>query len=280
MKRIALLADIHGNSPALQAVLKDVAQQGCEQLYVLGDIINGYDPCVCVDLLRAWPGPVEAIRGNAEAYLLTPDLDEFPLRHEDMYSGLIQLLRWIEDHLTSEALAWLNGLPDTIRWDGTCLAHDSPLDRLFPERRFIPGMHAKYQEVLYHAPGIYPDTPAEKLIPLLEWMKASATSQVYIGHTHVPFIAWHGARLVCNVGSVGMPLDGDPRAVWALLEQNEGEPPVVSIRRVAYDLNTILQIVDSHPDYPHAGRPGMQQAYKKMLQTGIHWRVHMNEVNP
>ena len=280
MTRIALLADIHGNSPALQAVLEDVARQGCERLYVLGDIINGYDPARCIDMLRGWPGPLAALHGNAEAYLLTPDLDAFPLRHETMYAALFRLLRWFEAHLTAEHMAWLTGLPDTIRWNGACLAHDSPLDRLFPRPRYTPGIDLKYQELMYHAPGIYPDTPPEQLAPLLEWMAAESVWQVYLGHTHVPLNAWHGDKFLCNPGSVGMPLDGDPRPAWGLLEQTEGEPPLVSIRRVDYDIPAILQLIDATPDYPDGGKPGMQPAYKKMLQTGIHWKFHLNEVNP
>jgi hypothetical protein len=108
-------------------------------------------------------------------------------------------------------------------------------------------------------------------------MQADAVSQVYVGHTHVPFIAWHGSRLLCNAGSVGLPLDGDPRAAWVLVEQTPGEPPAVSIRRVEYEIPAILQIVDSNSDAPDFERPGMQQAYKKMLQTGLHWRVHLHE---
>ena len=280
MVRVALLADIHGNTPALRAVLKDVEQLGCERLFVLGDIINGHDPAGSVDLLQAWPGAMAALKGNAEAYLLTPDLDDFPMSQDPYYVNLIRLLRWFGKSLSPAHLEWLKSLPDTIRWDGACLAHDSPLDRLFAEQHSVPGIAAKYHELMYHSPGIYPDTASEKLTPLLRWMDADAVLQVYVGHTHVPFFAWHGSRLLCNVGSVGLPLDGDPRAAWVLVEQNPGEPPAVSIRRVDYDIPAILKIVDSNHDAPDFDRPGMQQAYKKMLQTGIHWRVHLNEENP
>ena len=95
-----------------------------------------------------------------------------------MYDSLLRVLHWYADHLTNEHLAWLHTLPDFIRWDGTCLAHDSPLDRLFPEKHFVPGFDAKYQELMYHAPGIYADTPAESLSPLLDWMAADGVSQV------------------------------------------------------------------------------------------------------
>jgi predicted phosphodiesterase len=279
MMRVALIADIHGNSPALRAVLDDVKRAGCTRLFVLGDIINGQDPAGCVDLIRSAPGFIEALRGNAENYLLTPDLEAFPNRHEPFYANLIRLLRWYKERLSPTQLTWLSGLPDTIRWNGACLAHDSPLDRLFAEQHYIKGIDAKYQELAFHSPGIYPNTTDDQLEPILDWMDTHMVSQVYIGHTHVPFIAWHGSRLLCNVGSVGLPLDGDPRAAWVMVEQSQGEPPNVTIRRVEYEIGEILEIVEANADAPDLDQPGMQQAYKRMLQTGIHWRVHLEEKN-
>jgi predicted phosphodiesterase len=279
MTRTALLADIHGNSPALRAVLKDIEQEGCTRWFVLGDIINGHDPAGCVDLLQSRPEYIQALKGNAENYLLTPELETFPKSHESFYPDLIRLLRWYEQRLSPAQLSWLSGLPDIIRWNGACLAHDSPLDRLFAAQRFIPGIDPKYQELIFHSPGIYPETTGEQLQQVLNWMASDSVSQVYIGHTHVPFIAWHGSRLLCNVGSVGAPLDGDPHPTWVLVEQSPGELPVVTIRRVEYEIDEILEMADANADYPDFNQPGMQRAYKMMLQTGIHWRVHFNEAN-
>jgi predicted phosphodiesterase len=280
MTRVAIMADIHGNSPALRAVLEDVKRAGCTRLFVLGDIFNGQDPAGCVNLLQTEPGYIQALKGNAEYYLLTPELEAFPKSSEPFYAELIRLLRWYEQRLSAAQLAWLGGLPDTICWIGACLAHDSPLDRLFAEQHYIQGIEEKYQELIFHSPGIYPDTDGVQLEQVLNWMGTDGVSQVYIGHTHVPFIAWHGSRLVCNVGSVGAPLDGDPRAAWVMVEQSPGNRPVVSIRRVEYKIGEILEMIDTNPDYPDFGHPGMLHAYKRMLQTGIHWHVHLNEVTP
>jgi predicted phosphodiesterase len=205
MTRTALLADIHGNSPALRAVLAEVERAGCTQLYVLGDIINGQDPTGCVNLLQSASVCTQSLRGNAEDYLLTPELEAFPKSHEPLYAYLIRLLEWWKKRLSPAQLSWLRSLPDTIRWNSACLAHDSPLDRLFKEQHFVQGIDAKYQELLFHSPGIYPETNTAQLEPLLNWMDTSGVSQVYIGHTHMPFIAWHGSRMLCNVGSVGQP---------------------------------------------------------------------------
>jgi predicted phosphodiesterase len=280
MTCVALLADIHGNSPALQAVLEDIKQAGITCLFVLGDIINGHDPEGCVNLLQAWSGQVKAIRGNAEMYLLTPDLDAFPLRQNPLYTNLIRLLHWFENHLSPANITWLGNLPDTIRWNGAYMVHDSPIDRLYADQHYQPGIDSKYRELMHHSQGIYPNTPMAQIAPILEWMDAKAISHVYIGHTHVPFVAWHGNRLLCNVGSVGLPLDSDPRPTWMQVEISSRTTPVVTIRRIEYEIDTIIEIIDSNMDYPSFKQPGMHQAYIKMLRTGIHWRAHLNEEKP
>ena len=75
--QVALLSDVHGNSPALQAVLNDIRSQGCTKVFMLGDIINGVDPHGCIQLLQEWcetnAAELTCLKGNGEEYLLTPD---------------------------------------------------------------------------------------------------------------------------------------------------------------------------------------------------------------
>ena len=77
--KIAFLSDIHGNSPALRSVLDDIQQEQCKKVFVLGDIVNGIDPHECVRILHSWSDEtginLVCIKGNAEAYLVTPDRD-------------------------------------------------------------------------------------------------------------------------------------------------------------------------------------------------------------
>jgi predicted phosphodiesterase len=270
--KTAVLSDIHGNSPALEAVLADVQHEGCSRLFFLGDIVNGADPHGCVALLRAWgqPGGRElfCIQGNAEAYTLTPNLEALPGREEGENQELIGLINWFREHLTSDDLDWLASLPDVLRLDGTCLAHDSPLDRLFPERWRIPGLAAAYQEWFYHGPGIKKTLAGAALDELLAWMDADGVTSLFCGHTHEPFVRRVDGRLICNAGAVGFPLDGDPRSSWVLVD---GE---VTVRRVAYDIDRTLRMIDDN-DYPTLKEPARRRAYKKMFQTGIHWRVHL-----
>lgn len=266
--KVALLSDIHGNSPALRAVLEDVVHQGCTRVFVLGDIVNGIDPHGCLELIKTM-GNVECIKGNAEFYVLTPDLHLFPKRHEPMYIQLIQLIQWFQTHLSNDDLAWLRQLPDFLIWDGACLVHDSPFDRFFPHEWRTPGIDPKYQEFIHHSKGISPNMTDDEFAKLLVWMEAQDLSKVFCGHTHVPFCQQVGTEFICNTGSVGMPLDGDPRPSWVMLEETPDGVNAVIIRRVTYDMEQILSLIDHTPDYPDFDQPGARQAYKMTLQTGI-----------
>ena len=158
--KTALLADVHGNSPALQAVLEEIRREGCSQVFVLGDIINGIDPAGCLALLRDWKdrGDIEltCLKGNAEFYLLTPDLDDLPKNNEPWNAGLVELIRWYQAHLTKTDMEWIRSFADFVRWNEAGLVHDSPVDRLSPESWHNPGIDSKYQEWFYHSPGIRP----------------------------------------------------------------------------------------------------------------------------
>jgi predicted phosphodiesterase len=272
-KKTAILSDIHGNSPALEAVLADVDREGCSRLFFLGDIVNGADPHGCVARLRAW-GEVSGremfcIQGNAEAYIFTPNLDELPRREEPKNQSLIAQITWFRAHLTPDDLDWLEHLPNILILDTICLAHDSPLDRLFPERWQIPGLAPHYQEWFFHGPGIK-NLEGPRLAEVLAWMESRGITHLFCGHTHDPFVRQVGSRLICNAGAVGFPLDGDPRPSWALLNGD------VTLRRVAYDIERAVDMIDAN-DYPNLEDPAMRRAYKQMLRTGIHWRMHLKQ---
>ncbi len=272
--KVAIISDIHGNSSALKAVLADIRSAGCAQLFVLGDHVAGLDPSNCVDLLQAWK-PLNCIKGNADHYVLTPDLGQLPERDEPMHAELIRLMQWTRAHMRAADFDWLQSMPDLIVENGSCFAHATPVDILFPERWHIPGVAAKYQEWYYHSQGITEDIAGDELATLLACMASQNVSRLFCGHSHAPFIRKIGTSLICNVGSVGFTLDGDPRPSWVLLEEKPDGEPEVSIRRVDYDMDQILRLVDATPEYPGFERPGLQQAYRKMLETGLHWRVHL-----
>ncbi len=271
--KTGILSDIHGNSPALEAVLADASRKGIQQLMMLGDIINGVDPHGCIRLLLAWCAAehvaLKGIKGNAEYYLLTPDLEAIPQRRS-WETDLVQLIRWFQSHLTPANLAWIASLPDFLLWNNACLVHDSLTDRFFPESWHDPTIEPKYQEWFHHSPGIRPDRTDAEWQALLKLMDERGCQQLFCGHTHTAFIRQFGQKIICNAGSVGLPLDGDPRPAWVLVEGLPDGGLNVSLRRVEYDLARIHRLVDDTPDYPRFLAPGGKEDYKKWLETGVH----------
>ena len=269
--KTGILSDIHGNSPALEAVLADASREGIQQLLMLGDYINGMDPHGCIRLLLDWSAAehieLRGIKGNAEYYLLTPDLDAIPHRRS-WEADLVGLIRWFQAHLTPDDLAWLAALPDTLVWHQACLVHDSPFDRFFPESWHDPATQPKYQEWFHHSRGIHANQSEEEWQNLLDLMDERGFQQVFCGHTHTAFTKQFGQKIICNAGSAGLPLDGDPRPAWVLVEDFADGGLNVAIRRVAYDLTRIHQLVDNTPDYPRFQTPGGKESYKKWLATG------------
>jgi predicted phosphodiesterase len=280
--RVGFLADIHGNSPALQAVLSDVEREGCAEVFFLGDIVNGIDPQGSVQLLRAWAKDtntkLSCIRGNAEAYLLTPNRDLLPLENISWQTDMVRLIQWYEDWLSESELEWLRSFPTVMRWRDTYLVHDSPIDHLEMERS-NPDISSAYREWYYHSRGILPDMETEDWRKLLKYMEKEKIVSIFCGHTHIPFYKEIGTKRICNVGSVGAPLDGDPRAAWVMMVEKPGGDQKVSIRRVAYDIEKVLRLIDETPDYPDFKTPDIQAAYKKWILTGIHWKAHLADTN-
>ena len=264
----AIISDVHGNSPALRAVLQEIQDAGCSRIFVLGDIINGIDPGGCIELLAS-RDDVACLKGNAEHYALTPDLDEFPKREDPLYQDLATLIQWWKAHLSDSELEWLQHLPDLLMWERACLVHDSPQDRMVPQHWHIPGVDEKYQELCYHARGLSPELSDDEHGALVEFMEAHSLSQVFCGHTHTPFCWRIGdtptGKLVCNAGSVGFTLDGDPRPSWVMVEELPGGESTVTIHRFDYDIDLILEMVDATPEYPGYVHPGRREAYNPSL---------------
>ena len=200
MAVLALLYDVHGNLPALEAVLDDARGQGATHFVLGGDYT----------LFGPWPAETLAaleeledtdwIRGNGERWTAAPD--EAP--DDDVVHGAIGACRRA---LRPQAVKRLAGLPASLSLDGTLYCHGSPSSDV---RSFLP-------------------EPGEDEAELLEGV---TERRLVFGHTHLPLARTtaSGVELV-NPGSVGMPFDGDPRAAYALLGQ-DGE---VEQRRVDYD---------------------------------------------
>jgi diadenosine tetraphosphatase ApaH/serine/threonine PP2A family protein phosphatase len=196
---LALLYDIHGNLPALEAVLDDARGRGARRWLLGGDMAPfGPWPAETVDLLRDLE-PAVWIRGNTERWLTGGD--DLP---DAMAPAIAACRKALGDPLADELAA----LPDHADLgDQTVAWHGSPGSDM---RSFMP-------------------EPADDEDELLAGV---SDSRLVFGHTHLQFhrTAASGVELL-NPGSVGIPLDGDHRAAYALID-DDGE---VTLRRVGYD---------------------------------------------
>jgi predicted phosphodiesterase len=195
----AVISDVHGNLPALEAVLADMGS--VDAVLCCGDLV-GYYPDVAEVVERVRRLGARVVRGNHE--LMATGRVPVPPERAGYYR-----IDWTRRALSEEQLAWLAALPPAISIEADGLAlevrHASPWD-----------------EETY----LYPDAPALGRVALAE-------GQVLVlGHTHYPMRVRAGAGLVVNPGSVGQPRDWNPRAAYAVLDTVSGrwEP-----RRVAYD---------------------------------------------
>jgi predicted phosphodiesterase len=271
MQKTAFLSDIHGNAVALQAVLEDVQSQGCRQVFVLGDIINGMDPSRCITILREIED-LRCIKGNAEQYVLTPDLDAFPHEGVALYTDLLALIDWWKKHMSPADFEFISALPDILHVDGWYMVHDSPSDREAIKRVDLKGIAEKYREILFHGVGIPENVLADQLDQIVGFMNGKNVSALFVGHTHEPYIKHVDGKVICNLGSVGFTLDGDPHPSWVLCERDASRQNF-SIRRVAYDIDQAIYLMKQTGFMDFASEP-RRHAYIKMLQTGIHWSNH------
>jgi diadenosine tetraphosphatase ApaH/serine/threonine PP2A family protein phosphatase len=198
---VACLYDVHGNLPALEAVLEDAARQGAERYVLGGDyaLFGGWPPETVARLREL--EPAIRIRGNGERW--TADPGGAP--DNPVVQGAIAAAR---TSLGAELVAELAALPELGEYDGTLICHASPPSDV---RSFLP-------------------QPADDEAELLEGV---THARVLFGHTHLPFrriSTTRGIELV-NPGSVGLPFDGDPRAAYALIHPDRR----VAHRRVEYD---------------------------------------------
>ena len=191
--RVAAIYDIHGNLPALEAVIPEIRQAGVDRVVVGGDVVPGPLPCETLALLLDLDIPVDFIRGNGEAAALAhlAGTDEGNLPEQAR-----EAVHWSAKQLPPEYRRLLASWPATLRTE-------------------IPGLG----DVLFCHATPQSDTeiftrltPAERILPIFEGLDVSA---VVCGHTHMPFDRTIGSIRVVNAGSVGMPF-GEPGAALAL----------------------------------------------------------------
>jgi putative phosphoesterase len=233
--RLAILADVHGNLPALEVVLDDIDNYKVDRILVAGDVTGGPQSRQAIDRLRslnAW-----TIRGNREEYLTAFDAGTVPdyWRESEQWAPL----RWEYRRLDRATLDWVASLsgPRTFIAEGAApirVVHGSPdsvREPLFSQDEAV----LKWFRVSgFKETELGPDRPEAVLASLVERV-------LICGHTHISWAQERNGQLVLNPGSVGAPLNGDVRAQYALLEWRGDRWNVVH-RAIPYDLKRVRRV--------------------------------------
>jgi diadenosine tetraphosphatase ApaH/serine/threonine PP2A family protein phosphatase len=220
--KYAILGDIHANLEALDTVLADAEKQKCTHFLSIGDVI-GYNanPKECLEKIQALACPV--VQGNHDYY---------GSRDDDLvgfHPMAAEVIAWTRRQLSPEQREWLRKLPYSQRVETFTIVHstlDNPDKWGYVLDRYDADANFNYQ----------------------------TTSVCFYGHTHIP-IAFEkgdeirsglyskikikmGRKYFINVGSVGQPRDGDPRAAYVIYDMPNS---VIELRRLEYDLKTTQQ---------------------------------------
>jgi predicted phosphodiesterase len=231
--RIAVLADIHGNLQALDAVLVAIGRERVDLVLCLGDLV-GYNanPSECIQRVRESADVV--IAGNHD----WDTVRDVPTRGTSPEARLAQ--EWTRARLSREEQEYLSALPNHVVQPGTFVAaHGCYLNDTFVSGYVTSTMLPRNLEVLAANPAW----------PVL----------AFCGHTHAPLCGWlerahlgesrlsepvrwpaSAQAVLVNPGSVGQPRDGDPRAAFAIVDSERRQ---AEARRVAYDVGDAARAV-------------------------------------
>ena len=203
--RVAAISDIHGNLPALEAVLAEIEREGVDAIVVPGDTISG-----------PWAAEVFDLVTDARALVVRGNADRLVLDRDEQYGPLAV---WSAERLGETRLAiaaaWpltlelaIDGLGDVLACHSTPASDDPIYTRI---------------------------TPDDELLAILGPVGAQV---VLCGHTHMQYDRMlDGGLRIVNPGSVGMPYEGEPGAYWAVLG------PDVDFRRTSYDAEAAVAAI-------------------------------------
>jgi putative phosphoesterase len=206
--RIAVLADIHGNLPALRAVLADVDRDPVDAIVVAGDVVGGPLVRETLELLAARRESTRWVRGNCEREAVAI-FDGAPVSEDPAGRAAAWSAKALDATWRDELAAW----PVSLVLDDVCFCHGSP---------------GRDDEVITR---ITPD------LVLLESLSGAAQGLVVGGHTHQQMIrAVNDTRTYANAGSVGMPYEGRAGAFWMIVA--DGSP---ELRETSYDVDAAVE---------------------------------------
>lgn len=221
-KSIAVLSDIHGVLPTLNAVLAEPDVHNADLIVIAGDHAAGPQPSEVLDRLRGLGEQVLLVRGNADRDLVTLAQGRWPA---DVESFPIDV--WAAAQLSDTHIDLLAALPHPVSVD---------LDG-FGSVLFCHGTPRDDEEV------VLVDTRLSRWSEAFEGV-GEETRAVVCGHTHMPFIRLVDRRWVVNPGSIGMPY-GAPAASWALLSQSG-----LALRHTAVDPHSLAAELIEASTYP------------------------------
>ena len=239
MQRVTIFGDIHGNLPALEAVLVDMEARGLSSDYCLGDLVGyGTFPNEVISIIREKNIPT--IMGNYDQGVGNSS-DDCGCAYTSKEAEALgkRSIAWTNQNTTADNKLYLRQLTDQIslQLDGLSvqLVHGSP---------------RKINEYLYEE---RPDATMERLLDL-------ANADILVcGHTHIPYHRiLPSGRHVVNAGSVGKPKDGNPEACYVILEATDNDL-TVTFRRVPYEIERAAKAIETSD---------MPNEYAAMLRTG------------
>jgi putative phosphoesterase len=226
--RLAVLSDVHGVLPGLEAVRKALKREKPDVTIVAGDLVmNGPDPGGTVDALREMEAEgAIVVQGNTDVAVADADYAAaFPWLLETGISDPMRLAaEWAHDTLSDEHLAWIRRLP--------------------AERRVRIG---ETLVLATHAsPGSQTQGFDRDLDPtaILERLARTDARVIACGHTHLPDVREFGWKVIVNAGSAGWIFDGEPTASFALITI-DGDDVSAEIKRAEFDVLAVANAISS-----------------------------------
>jgi len=239
MSRVVIFGDIHGNLPALEAVLANMGARERSPLYCLGDLVGyGTFPNEVIAAIRERNIPT--LMGNYDQGVGNSS-DDCGCAYTSKAAEALgkRSIAWSNQNTTADNKLYLRQLVDQI-----------PLQLGGLRVRLVHGSPRKINEYLYED---RPDTSMERLLDMAE------ADVLVCGHTHIPYHRiLPSGRHVVNAGSVGKPKDGNPEACYVVLESINNNL-IVTFRRVPYEIERAAKAIEATE---------MPNEYVQMLRSG------------
>jgi len=230
--RLGLIADIHGNLLALEAVIDELGEENLDEILCLGDVAVGPQPGGTLDRLQELGCPV--VMGNWDAYFLSG----FPEQKTEFAHRLVEMGEW-----------WAGQLSPAQR--GYIESFEQSLERSLGNGERLLAFHGSPRS---YEDFIFATTPDEELEQMLNGENAPL---MVGGHTHFAMVRRHQGELLVNPGSVGLPFAGpapvmriSPWAEYGVLEVENGRLSI-DLRRTAFDVDALLELI-RRSGMPHA----------------------------